>query len=78
MNLVTGRLVQELSQANNIKSRQTKQSVITAITSTSAKLKLYKDTPKNGLVIFCGVILMDDGKTEKKINYDFQPFRPIN
>ena len=78
MNLVTGRLTQELSQANNIKSRQTKQSVITAITSTSAKLKLYKDTPKNGLVIFCGVILMDDGKTEKKINYDFQPFRPIN
>ena len=78
MNLVTSRLTQELSQANNIKSRQTKQSVITAITSTSAKLKLYKDTPKNGLVIFCGVILMDDGKTEKKINYDFEPFRPIN
>lgn len=78
INLVTSRLTQELSQANNIKSRQTKQSVITAITSTSAKIKLYKDTPKNGLVIFCGVILMDDGKTEKKINYDFEPFRPIN
>lgn len=41
-------------------------------------MSLYKDTPKNGLVIFCGVILMDDGKTEKKINYDFEPFRPIN
>lgn len=39
---------------------------------------LYRDTPRNGLVIFCGVILMDDGKTEKKINYDFEPFRPIN
>jgi peptide chain release factor subunit 1 len=71
-------LASELAQAQNIKSRQTKQSVITAITSTSSKLKLYKEFPKNGLVIFCGVILMDDGKTEKKINYDFEPFRPIN
>ena len=78
MTLVTGRLSSEMAQAQNIKSRQTKQSVITAIASTSSKLKLYKDTPKNGLVIFCGVILMDDGKTEKKINYDFEPFRPIN
>jgi peptide chain release factor subunit 1 len=77
MNLVTSRLTQEHAQAQNIKSRQTKQSVITAISSTSAKLKLYKDTPKNGLVIFCGVILTEDGK-EKKINYDFEPFRPIN
>jgi peptide chain release factor subunit 1 len=52
--------------------------VVTAITSTRAKLSLYKDTPKNGLVIFCGVILMEDGKTEKKINYDIEPFSPIN
>ena len=42
------------------------------------ELKLYRQTPKNGLVIYCGVILMDDGKTEKKINFDFEPFRPIN
>jgi peptide chain release factor subunit 1 len=78
MNLVTGRLTQELSQAQNIKSRQTKQSVIAAITSTKEKLKLYRDTPKNGLVVFCGIILMEDGKTERKINYDIEPFRPIN
>jgi len=78
INLSTSRLTQELSQANNIKSRQTRQSVITAITSTKEKLKLYKETPRNGLVIFCGIILMDDGKTEKKINYDIEPFRPIN
>lgn len=78
MNLVTGRLTHELSQAQNIKSRQTKQSVIAAITSTKEKLKLYRDTPKNGLVVFCGIILMEDGKTEKKINYDIEPFRPIN
>jgi peptide chain release factor subunit 1 len=52
--------------------------VLAAITSTKERLKLYKSTPTNGLVIFCGVILMDDGKTEKKIMYDFEPFKPIN
>jgi peptide chain release factor subunit 1 len=78
MTLVVGRLTQELAQAQNIKSRQTKQSVISAITSTKEKLKLYRETPKNGLVVFCGIILMEDGKTEKKINYDIEPFRPIN
>jgi len=72
------KLASELAQAQNIKSRQTKQSVISAITSTREKLKLYRDTPKNGLVVFCGIILMEDGKTEKKINYDIEPFRPIN
>lgn len=50
----------------------------TAITSTKEKLKLYKNTPENGLYIFCGVILMEDGKTEKKIIYNNEPFRPIN
>ncbi|CDW89307.1 eukaryotic release factor 1 [Stylonychia lemnae] len=71
-------LVGELSAAQNIKSRITRQSVITAITSTKEKLKLYRQTPTNGLCIYCGVILMEDGKTEKKINFDFEPFRPIN
>nr|AAT39329.1 eukaryotic release factor 1 [Holosticha sp. HL-2004] len=78
INRVSKLLTMELSTAQNIKSRQTRQSVITAITSTKEKVKLYKQTPTNGLVIFCGVILMEDGKTEKKINYDFEPFRPIN
>lgn len=39
---------------------------------------MYKQTPTNGLVVYCGVILMEDGKTEKKINFDFEPFKPIN
>lgn len=41
-------------------------------------MKLYKQTPPNGLCLYCGVILMEDGKTEKKVNFDFEPFRPIN
>ena len=51
-------------------------SVQTAITSTREKLKLYKNTPKNGLIIFCGQVLLEDGKTEKKVTFDITPFRP--
>lgn len=42
------------------------------------ELKLYKQTPTNGLVIYCGIIMMEDGKTEKKVTFDFEPFVPIN
>jgi len=34
--------------------------------------------PPNGLVLFCGVIELGDGKTEKKITIDLEPFKPIN
>jgi peptide chain release factor subunit 1 len=33
--------------------------------------------PNNGLVIYCGTIVTDEGK-EKKVNIDFEPFKPIN
>lgn len=48
-----------------------------AITSTQQKLKLYNRVPDNGLVVYCGTILTDDGK-EKRVNIDFEPFKPIN
>lgn len=52
-------------------------SVLGAITSTQQKLKLYSRVPENGLVLYCGTILTDDGK-EKRVNIDFEPFKPIN
>jgi len=33
--------------------------------------------PNNGLVIYCGTILTDEGK-EKMVNIDFEPFKPLN
>jgi peptide chain release factor subunit 1 len=51
--------------------------VLGAITSTQQKLKLYTRVPDNGLVLYCGTILTDDGK-EKRVNIDFEPFKPIN
>lgn len=40
-------------------------------------MKLYNKVPENGLVLYCGTVLTDDGK-EKKVNIDFEPFKPIN
>ena len=33
--------------------------------------------PTNGLVVYCGTIVTEEGK-EKKVNIDFEPFKPIN
>jgi peptide chain release factor subunit 1 len=33
--------------------------------------------PPNGLVVYCGTVITEEGK-EKKVNISFEPFRPIN
>ncbi len=43
----------------------------------TCRLKLYTKVPPNGLVVYCGTIVTDEGK-EKKVNIDFEPFKPIN
>jgi peptide chain release factor subunit 1 len=70
-------LAEEYGTASNIKSRVNRLSVLSAITSTQQRLKLYNKVPTNGLVIYCGTITTEDGK-EKKVNIDFEPFKPIN
>merc|ERR1711990_1066011 len=67
----------EMGTASNIKSRVNRLSVLSAITSTQQRLKLFTKVPPNGLVIYCGTILTDENK-EKKVNFDFEPFKPIN
>jgi len=70
-------LADEYGTASNIKSRVNRLSVLSAITSTQQRLKLYNRVPTNGLVVYCGTIITDEGK-EKKVNIDFEPFKPIN
>jgi peptide subunit release factor 1 (eRF1) len=57
--------------------QQKKVSILNLILNAS-ELKLYKSVPPNGLVLFCGVIEMGDGKTEKKVMIDLEPFKQIN
>ncbi len=70
-------LADEFGTASNIKSRVNRLSVLGAITSVQQRLKLYSRVPPKGLVIYCGTIVTDEGK-EKKVNIDFEPFKPIN
>ncbi|KAK6465092.1 eukaryotic peptide chain release factor subunit 1 [Scheffersomyces coipomensis] len=77
ISLIQKKLTEEYGTASNIKSRVNRLSVLSAITSTQQKLKLYNSVPRNGLVVYCGDIITDEGK-EKKLNIDFEPFKPIN
>lgn len=74
---VSKMLADEFGTASNIKSRVNRLSVLGAITSVQQRLKLYTKVPPNGLVIYCGTIVTEEGK-EKKVNMDFEPFKPIN
>jgi len=71
-------LAGEMGTATNIKSRVNKQAVLGAITSAKERLKLYNRTPPNGLVIYVGTVIGEDGNSEKKYTIDFEPFRPLN
>ena len=51
---VTSYLKNELSESQNIKSKQTKKNVLSAIESILSRLKNFKQLPENGLVFFVG------------------------
>jgi peptide chain release factor subunit 1 len=70
-------LADEFGTASNIKSRVNRQSVLSAITSTQQRLKLYQKVPENGLVIYCGTIVTENNK-EKEVTIDITPFKPVN
>jgi peptide chain release factor subunit 1 len=75
---ITKMLNDETGTATNIKSNVNRKSVLTAITSARERLKLYNRTPTNGLILYTGTVLGEDGRTEKKMVIDFEPFKPIN
>ena len=54
----------EIGQASNIKSKQTQDAVVSALTSIGARLKNYRQTPANGLAIFVGNVHAGGNKTD--------------
>jgi peptide chain release factor subunit 1 len=55
-------LEQEKSTAVNIKSKNTRKNVLEALERLTRHLKLYKETPGNGLALFCGNISEVEGQ----------------
>jgi len=68
-------LTEEYGTASCIKSRVNRLSVLGAITSTQQRLKRYNKTPPNGLIIYCGDVMSDEGK-EKKSDNRLRTFPP--
>jgi len=71
-------LREEASTASNIKSKTTRKNVMDAIESILQRLKLFKEPPNNGLVIFCGAIPHGAPGSEKMEIYVLEPPLPIN
>ena len=64
---VINQLIQEKSTASNIKSKATRKNVLTALEKIIQHLRLFKQTPENGLVTFCGNVSEVEGKEDIKI-----------
>jgi peptide chain release factor subunit 1 len=75
---VIANLREEWGTAANIKSDTTRNHVQDALVKTMQRLKLYKETPENGLVMFCGA-LPTNGPGSEVINiYEIIPPKPVN
>lgn len=68
---------EELSQSANIKSKQTKKNVQSAIEVIMQRMKLFPKPPERGLVLFVGMIPKGGPGTEKMETYVFEPPEPV-
>jgi peptide chain release factor subunit 1 len=67
----------EYGTASNIKSTTTRKNVMDAIVKVQQRLKLFKEPPENGLVIFCGAIPQNGAGSERIETYVIVPPEPI-
>lgn len=74
---VTKHMREELSQSANIKSKQTKKNVQSAIEVIVQRLRLFPKPPEKGLVLFVGMIPKGGPGTEKMETFVFEPPEPI-
>ncbi|MBX5328926.1 MAG: peptide chain release factor aRF-1 [Candidatus Bathyarchaeota archaeon] len=75
---VMNMLRDEYGTASNIKSTTTRKNVQEAIVKVQQRLKLFKETPENGLVIFCGAIPQNGAGSERIETYVIIPPEPIH
>jgi len=75
---VINMLRDEYGTASNIKSTTTRKNVMDAIVKVQQRLKLFKEPPENGLVIFCGAIPQNGAGSERMETYVIVPPEPIH
>ncbi len=77
LNTVKKQMEDEKGTAENIKSKQTRKNVISALDTIGRDLKNYKKTPENGMAIFCGNVSESEGRTEIQL-WVIEPPQPLN
>src|SRR3989344_2848471 len=77
MNLITRQLEGEKSTASNIKSTATRKNVISALEMIIRYLKGVRQTPANGLAIYCGNISLKEGDSDIQL-WVHEPPKPFN
>jgi peptide chain release factor subunit 1 len=73
---VANQLSAERSTADNIKSKQTRTAVTSALDMVVRELKNYRQTPPNGLAIYCGNVSEKEGGQDIQI-FTIEPFKPL-
>ena len=72
----TAKLREEHSQSSNIKSKSVRNNVQSALEKIMQYLKLYRETPKNGLAVFCGNVSTNSGKVDIEL-FSMEPSIPL-
>ncbi|MEM2465049.1 MAG: peptide chain release factor aRF-1 [Candidatus Bathyarchaeia archaeon] len=75
---VISMLREEWGTAANIKSTTTRKNVQDALVRVMQRLKLFREVPETGLVIFCGAIPQGGPGSERMEIYVIIPPEPIN
>ena len=74
---VTNQLKDEFGQCANIKSKQTRTNVQSAISSILSRLKYYKRPPEKGMAVFCGTVKLYGDRTDLQCTV-IEPPEPLN
>ena len=72
---ISNQLRSELSQASNIKSKQTRTNVMAGLEAILQRLKYYRKPPEHGMVIISGVV--DFNGKQKHITEIIEPPEPV-
>lgn len=76
INAVQRQLEAEKSTAKNIKTTATRKNVTEALEKLVRELKTFKQTPENGLALFCGNVSSVEGQTDLQL-WTIEPPTPV-
>lgn len=77
INKIIQHLREEKSTADNIKSKSTRKNVQNALDKMIRQLRVYEETPPNGLAAFSGNIASQEGKQDVRV-WTIEPPVPID